>query len=313
MRVHIISDMEGVAGIVKWQQTTGGEKLYDEGRVLYTEEINAAVRGAKAAGATEIVVMDCHGAGGAYDFNSLVPDLLDPACEYVVQQEWTEYTSFLESGCDAALFVGMHAMAGTADGVLSHTVSGQAWQSLRFNGTLVGETGINAALCGHWGVPVVLVTGDRAVCMEAKELLGDGLTTVEVKQGLGRFSARMKTPREARELIEAAAKNALSDLSAVPPVRPGPPVRDRDRLHHARPPAGVREPQGRRGDRRELTRRPRRRLVGGLVGLLLLAQGPVARRIAGHSAARLELSVQAAIGRPRSWFAVGISIEPRRV
>jgi D-amino peptidase len=223
VRVHIISDMEGVAGIVKWQQTTGGEKLYDEGRVLYTEEINAAVRGAKAAGATEIVVMDCHGAGGAYSFNSLLPELLDPACEYVVQQEWTEYTSFLEAGCDAALFVGMHAMAGTPDGVLSHTVSGQAWQSLSFNGTLVGETGINAALCGHWGVPVVLVTGDRAVCKEAQELLGDGLTTVEVKEGLGRFSARMKTPREARELIEAGAKQALSDLSGVAPYDPGKP------------------------------------------------------------------------------------------
>jgi D-amino peptidase len=223
VRVHVISDMEGVAGIVKWQQVSGGEKLYDEGRVLYTEEINAAVRGAKAAGATEIVVMDCHGAGGAYDFNSLVPELLDPDCEYVVQQEWTEYTGFLESGCDAALFVGMHAMAGAADGVLSHTVSGQAWQNLRFNGTSVGETGINAALCGQWGVPVVLVTGDRAVCAEGRELLGDGLTTVEVKEGLGRFSARMKTPQRARELIEDGAKKALSDLSAVVPYDPGRP------------------------------------------------------------------------------------------
>jgi D-amino peptidase len=223
VRVHVISDMEGVAGIVKWQQTTGGEKLYDEGRVLYTEEINAAVRGAKAAGATEIVVMDCHGAGGPYSFNSLVPDLLDPDCEYVVQGEWTEYTAFLESGCDAALFVGMHAMAGTPDGVLSHTVSGQAWQNLRFNGTLVGETGINAALCGHWGVPVVLVTGDRAVCREARELLGDGVTTVEVKEGLDRFSARTKTPQRARELIEEGARNALGDLAAVPPYDPGRP------------------------------------------------------------------------------------------
>jgi D-amino peptidase len=223
VRVHIISDMEGVAGIVKWQQVAAGEKLYDEGRVLYTEEINAAVRGAKAAGATEIVVVDNHGAGGEYSFNSLVPDLLDPDCEFVVQQEWTEYTDFLESGCDAALLVGMHAMAGTAEGVLSHTVSGQAWQSLRFNGTLVGETGINAALCGHWGVPVVLVTGDRAVCTEATELLGDRLTTVEVKQGLGRFSARMKTPRQARELIEEGARQALSDLSAVAPYDPGRP------------------------------------------------------------------------------------------
>src|SRR5436190_1058505 len=126
MRVHIISDMEGVSGIVRWQQTIGGDPMYDEGRRLYTEEINAAVRGAKKAGATEVVVMDCHGAGGDYDFNSLLPDLLDPDCEFVVQSEWTEYTELLEQGCDAALFVGMHAMAGTPDGVMSHTVSGQA-------------------------------------------------------------------------------------------------------------------------------------------------------------------------------------------
>ena len=224
MRVHVISDMEGVAGIVKWQQTTGGEKLYDEARVLYTEEINAAVRGAKAVGATEIVVMDCHGAGGDWTFNSLVPDLLDPGCEYVVQSEWTEYTEFLEQGCDAALFVGMHAMAGTADGVLSHTVSGQAWQNLRFNGTLVGETGINAALCGHFGVPVLLVTGDRATCAEATALLGEGLTTVEVKVGLGRFSARMKSPQRARELIEEGARRALGDLARVAPYDPGRPA-----------------------------------------------------------------------------------------
>ena len=224
MRVHVISDMEGVAGIVKGSQCRGGDgKLYQEGRVLYTEEINAAVRGAKAAGATEIVVMDNHGAGDDYSFNSLVPDLLDPDCEYVVQQEWTEYTAFLEAGCDAALLVGMHAMAGTADGVLSHTVSGQAWESLRFNGRLVGETGSNAAVCGQWGVPVVLVTGDRAVCAEAQELLGDGLTTVEVKEGFGRFSARLKTPRRARELIEAGARRALADLSAVAPYDPGRP------------------------------------------------------------------------------------------
>jgi len=223
VRVHVISDIEGVAGIVKWGQTGGDSPLYQEARRLYTEEINAAVRGAKAAGATEIVVMDCHGAGGDYTFNSLVAEDLDPGCEFVIQSEWTEYTAFLESGCDAALFVGMHALAGTPDGVLSHTVSGQAWQSLKFNGTLVGETGINAALCGNWGCPVVLVTGDRAVCREAAVLLGEGLTTVEVKEGLGRFSARSKTPAEARRLIEDGAKKALKDLKAVPPYDPGRP------------------------------------------------------------------------------------------
>ncbi|HYZ77682.1 MAG TPA: M55 family metallopeptidase [Gaiellaceae bacterium] len=166
MRVHVISDMEGVAGIVKWEQVTGGDPMYEEARRLYTEEVNAAVRGAKAAGATEIVVMDCHGAGKGWDFNSLVPDLLDPACEYVVQERWTEYTAFLEDGCDAALLVAMHARAGVPDGVLNHTVSGQSWRNLRFNGVLVGETGINAALCGTWDCPVLLVTGDRATCDE---------------------------------------------------------------------------------------------------------------------------------------------------
>ena len=223
MRVHVISDIEGCAGIVKWGQTGGESPLYHEGRRLYTEEINAAVRGAKAAGATEIVVMDCHGAGGDYTFNSLLPDLLDPECEFVVQSEWTEYTEFLEQGCDAALFVGMHAMAGTPDGVMAHTVSGQAWQHLKFNGTLVGETGINAALCGTWGCPVLMVTGDRATCREASALLGDALTTVEVKVGIGRFSARSLPALKARELIEAGAKRALQDLEAVRPYDPGKP------------------------------------------------------------------------------------------
>src|SRR5438105_6149335 len=96
VRVLVVSDMEGVAGIVRWEQVTGGDPMYEEARRLYTEEINAAVRGARTAGATEIVVMDCHGAGKGWDFNSLVPELLHPACEYVVQQEWTEYTTFLE-------------------------------------------------------------------------------------------------------------------------------------------------------------------------------------------------------------------------
>jgi D-amino peptidase len=223
MKVHVISDMEGVAGIVAWEQVSGGEALYEEGRKLYTQEINAAVRGAKAAGASEIVIMDCHGAGKGWTFNSLVPEDLDPACEYVVQSEWTEYTELLEQGCDAALFVGMHARAGTQAGVMSHTISGRDYQNLWFNGTLVGETGINAALCGTWGCPVLLVTGDEATCAEARELLGEALTTVAVKRGLGAHAARMQAPARARELIEEGARRALSDLNAVKPYDPGRP------------------------------------------------------------------------------------------
>src|SRR6058998_1950851 len=203
--------MEGISGIVNSEQTNAGKAMFEEGRRLYTEEINAAIRGAKAGGATEIVVMDCHGAGDGYSWNSLIAEDLDPDCEFVVQDEWTGYTAFLEEGCDAALFVGMHAMAGTADGVLNHTVSGQAWQNLWFNDTRVGETGINAALCGTWGCPVLLVTGDEASCREGQELLGDGLTTVPVKKGIGQTSARMLVPSRARDLIEEGAKQALSD------------------------------------------------------------------------------------------------------
>ena len=240
MRVHIISDMEGVAGIVKWEQVDGGEPLFEEGRKLYTEEINAAVRGAKGAGATEIVVMDCHGAGKGWTFNSLVPDALDPDCEYVVQDEWTEYTEFLEQGCDAALFVGMHARAGTAKGVMTHTISGRDYQNLWFNGTLVGETGVNAALCGTWGCPVLMVTGDEATCAEGRELLGDGLTTVVVKRGLGAHSARMVPPVRARELIEEGARRALSDLSAVAPWDPGRPCEIRAEFKNTEAPDRLR-------------------------------------------------------------------------
>ena len=223
MKVFIVSDMEGVAGITKWQQTSGGHAMYEEGRRLYTGEINAAVRGAKAAGATEIVVMDCHGAGEGWTFNSLIPEELDPACEFVVQNEWTEYTAFLETGVDAALFVGMHAMAGTRDGVLAHTVSGSSWWRLRFNGVEVGETGINAALCGTWGCPVLLVTGDEASCRR-----GPG-----APRRRSDHCRRQERPRpvqcaavpgaEGARADRGRRASALGDLKAVAPYDPGKP------------------------------------------------------------------------------------------
>src|SRR5205085_5748936 len=115
-------------------------------------------------------------------------------------------------------------MAGTPDGVLSHTVSSEAWYDLYFNDTRVGETGINAALCGHWNCPVALVTGDRATCREATALLGPELTTVAVKEGLSRYSARQIPPVRAREMIEAGAPEALARPAAVPPYQPSPPI-----------------------------------------------------------------------------------------
>lgn len=224
MRVLIMSDMEGVSGIVCWEQVSGGAELFEEGRRLYTEEINAAVRGAKAAGASEIVVVDCHGAGKGWTFNSFIPEILEPDCEWVAHHAWGRYTEMWENGCDACLLIGMHARNHTPDGVLCHTISSVKYHNLWFNDDLVGETGVNAALNGHYGVPVVLVTGDDAVCREAKELLGDNLPTLSVKKGLSRFSARQVPPVRARQMIEEAAKQALLNLPDVKPYVPTGPT-----------------------------------------------------------------------------------------
>jgi D-amino peptidase len=223
MRVFVIGDMEGVAGICRWSQVSNDGDAYAEGRRLYTDEMNAAAAGAFDAGATEVVLMDCHGAGGDRSFHSLIPERIDERCDFVVQTSWTEYTGVLEAGCDVALFVGQHARAGSERGVLSHTVSSTEWRDLRFNGTLVGEVGINAALCGTWGCPVGLVTGDDAVCAESAELLGGGLVTVAVKEGLGRFAARHVAPGRALGMIRAGAAEAVRERAGAPVYDPGSP------------------------------------------------------------------------------------------
>ena len=126
MRVVIFCDMEGVSCIETWEQVMSGTAIYQECRKLYTDEMNAAVRGARAAGATEIIVVDCHGAGGDHNFKSFVPDRLESGAEYVFGYPWARYITPFEQGCDAVLFVGAHAMAGTPNGLLCHTEIGRA-------------------------------------------------------------------------------------------------------------------------------------------------------------------------------------------
>jgi D-amino peptidase len=209
---------------VVWEQVNGGAPLYEECRKLYTEEINAAVRGARAAGATEIVVVDCHGAGQGWNFNSLVPELIHPDCTWVSHHPWSRYTELLEQGCDVALMVAMHAKAGTPDGVLCHTISTTTWRDLYFNDTCVGEFGINCALCGHYGVPVAVITGDDATCREGRELLGDKLAAVAVKRGLSRYSARNVPPVRARQMIEDGVRRALLGRDWPAPYVPARPT-----------------------------------------------------------------------------------------
>lgn len=224
MRILIMADMEGVSGIVTWEQVKGGSPMFEESRRLYTEEVNAAIRGARAAGATEIIAVDCHGAGGDWSFNSFIPELLDPDCEWVAHHTWGRYTELLEKGCDACLLVGMHARAGTPDGVLCHTISTVTWRNLWFNDDLVGEVGVNAAVCGHYGCPIALVTGDEATIRESREYLGEGFAAVQVKKGLSRYSARQIPPARARQMIQIGAKESLRNLVRLKPYVPAKPT-----------------------------------------------------------------------------------------
>lgn len=224
MRVVIFCDMEGISCIETWEQVTGGTALYEECRKLYTDEMNAAVRGVRAAGAREVTVVDCHGAGGAYSFKSFVPERLESGAEYVFGYPWARYVEPFIQGCDAILFVGAHAMAGTADGVLCHTVSSEAWYNAWINDTLVGESGILAAIAGCWDVPAIFVSGDEATCREVRILLGNEVVTAQVKKGLGRFSARCMAPKDACSLIEMNAAQALSMRNWPKPYKVAGPV-----------------------------------------------------------------------------------------
>jgi D-amino peptidase len=224
VRVMIWGDMEGVACIESWDQVNGGAPLYQEGRVLFTEEMNAAVRGAHQAGATEIIAVDCHGAGGGWSFKSLIPERLDAAAEWVFGHPWARYIEPLTLGIDAVLLVGAHARAGTADGVLSHTVSSESWYDAFINDVPVGESGILAAVCGVWDAPVVFVAGDTATCREVVTLLGERVVTAPVKRGLSRFAARNLSPEKARTLIEERAKTSLRNQNWPSPFKPQSPV-----------------------------------------------------------------------------------------
>lgn len=224
MRVLFWCDMEGIGGIVKWDQVVAGKPQYEEGRRLYTAEVNAAVRGAKKAGAKEIIVYDGHGAGGDYSFNSLIKDQLEPGAEYVFGYRWGCYVEPL-AGADAMLLPGAHAMAGTSDGILSHTMSTENFHKVSINGCPVGESGIVAAIAGAFDVPVVFASGDEATCKEVRALVGPTVHTVAVKKSLSRYACRCLSPVDVCKLIESEVEKALKNRTNWPkPLKFNPPV-----------------------------------------------------------------------------------------
>jgi len=222
MRIYISVDMEGVAGVVHEDQTDpidprhAGE--YNRFRRLMTSEANAAVEGALAAGATQVLVNDSH-----WLMRNLLAEELHPAAELLSGgPKLRSMVEGVDLGFDAAMFVGYHAMAGAAHAVIDHTYTSIVHQ-VRLNGRPAGELAINAALAGTHGVPVVLVSGDQALAAEARDLLGDGVEAVVVKHAVGRFAARSVSPAEScrriREGATAALRRRHEPFVLPPPIR----------------------------------------------------------------------------------------------
>ena len=213
LKVFISVDMEGVTGVVNGDDASRNGKDYDYFRQTMTREANAAIEGAIAAGATDIIVRDSHGSA-----LNLLPEMLDRNARLI--RDWSGGPMWMMEGIDtsydAAVFVGYHAKAGTPNGVLDHTSSGNIID-VSVNGYSLPETGYNALMAGYYDVPVVFVAGDKAVCDQAEDLLG-GVETVAVKEGIGAAALNLH-PEVAREQIRAGVEKALRNISDYKPYK----------------------------------------------------------------------------------------------
>jgi D-amino peptidase len=226
MKVYIVTDLEGVAGISQWDPRHQGDtphtalKRQQFGRLL-TEEVNAAARGFFAGGATEVIVNDGHGAG-----NTMDPELFDARIQVFHGLERPSYCTGLDETCDAIASVGTHAKARTAHGNLHHTM-GKNVRDYSLNGISVGETGLQAFLAGYYGVPYVFCAGDEWAIREMQKLV-PGCVGASVKFGTSRLSALTAAPERAREIIEEGARLSLERIGEIEPLTLGSPVTFRE-------------------------------------------------------------------------------------
>lgn len=216
MRIYISVDMEGVTGLVDADDVQPGGRDYERGRQMMAEDVNAAVRGAVAAGATEVTVNDAHG-----PMRNLLPEALHPAVRLIRgKPKQMGMLEGLEPTHDAVLCVGYHARAG-ALGVLSHSFMGHEIEDMWLDGRPVGEIGLAQATAAALGVPVAVLTGDDGACAEATEW-DASVTTVAVKCARDRFAADLRPADEARTAIEEAVASRLSAPLTAPPAASGP-------------------------------------------------------------------------------------------
>lgn len=229
-KVYISVDMEGIAGVVTGDQLgpTGFE--YERFRGFMTDEVLAAIEGARAAGATEFVVSDSHGNGESLLIEKFPKDVQ-------IVRSWPRPLAMMQ-GIDesfaAAFFVGYHASTTNPAGVRAHTMSSATLADVRLDGLSVPEAGWNAAIAGHFGVPVAMITGDDAISKEARALLGD-VEAVTVKWAYGFHSARTLTPQASCDRIREAARKAMGRVKDFKPYRVKEPVDVEVRFKNYRP------------------------------------------------------------------------------
>ncbi|MFH9263712.1 M55 family metallopeptidase [Streptomyces sp. NPDC017546] len=213
MKLLISVDMEGISGIVHSSETNPERYDYQRGRELMTADANAVVAGVLDADPTaEVLVADAHGT-----FRNLLPEQLDRRARLVRgKPRALNMLAGLDADTDAALFVGYHVRAGEGPGVLAHTMNGEIL-GVRVSGRSLGEIGLNAAMAGHLGVPVVLLSGDDAACAELTDLV-PAAVTVPVKEALGMGAAVTLHPEEARDRLRRAAADAVTRRAEIPPL-----------------------------------------------------------------------------------------------
>lgn len=213
-KIYILADMEGISGIRMPEQVkTDGSPEYEHGRRLMMADMNAAIAGCFDGGATEVVACDTHGGGG-----QVRVDEMDDRALYE-RPAIGRLMPTLDASFAGVILLGHHARAGTLNGFLDHTMSSAAWFRCSINGVEVGEIGIEAAFAGHYGVPVVMVSGDAATAAEARETSGEVETAV-VKWGLGRNRARCLHPVQARQMIRQTAAHAVARADAFRAYQP---------------------------------------------------------------------------------------------
>lgn len=212
--------MEGITGVVNWDDVRRDGKDYDLFRMTMTKETNAAIEGALDAGATEIVVRDSHGSA-----RNILPEELNRNAKLI--RDWSGGIKGMMDGIDesfdAVIFVGYHAKAGTPDALLEHTMSNSNITDVAINGLSLPEAGINALIAGYYDVPVVFVAGELALCNQAEELFGE-VETVAVKEGMGNAGLNLH-PEVARDEIRTGVKDGLLNLKNYKPYKLKPPYR----------------------------------------------------------------------------------------